>query len=69
MDEKVKKYITRYGQLYIALFNPRLQFFYKVNTNVTKLYTGRPKEKFQQPLERLRIINLRHHHPADKQTV
>jgi hypothetical protein len=27
-------------------------FFYKVNTNVPKLYTGRPKEKLQQLSER-----------------
>jgi hypothetical protein len=50
MDEKVK-YITRYGQIYIVLFNSRLQFFAKIIQIFLKLYTGRPKEKLQQPSE------------------
>jgi hypothetical protein len=43
MDGKVK-YITRYGQIYRVMFKSRLQFFYKDNTNASKIYAGRPKK-------------------------
>jgi hypothetical protein len=52
MDEKLKNILQgmdRYTQYCLIL---DYSFFYKDNTNVPKLYTGMPKEKLQQPLER-----------------
>ena len=69
MDGKVKLYYKVWTNIYSIEFNSRLQFFAKIMQIYSKLYTGRHKSKLQPSSLRnvLWIINLRHHHPADKQ--
>jgi type IV secretory pathway component VirB8 len=69
MDGKVKLYYKVWTNIYIIEFNSRLQFFAKIMQIYSKLYTGRHKRKLQHSNLRnaLRIVNLRHRHPADKQ--
>jgi hypothetical protein len=52
MDEKVKNILQGMDSYTEHCSILDYSFFYKVNTNVTKLYIGRPKEKLQQPSER-----------------
>jgi hypothetical protein len=51
MDEKVKIYYKVWTVIH-SIVQSSITVFSTVNTNVTKLYTGRPKEKLQQPSER-----------------
>jgi hypothetical protein len=48
MDEKVKIYYKVWTNIH-SIIQFSITIFCKDNTNVPKLYTGRPKEKLQQP--------------------
>jgi hypothetical protein len=50
MDEKVKIYYKEWTVIHRSILD--YSFFYRVNTDVPKLYTGKLKEKLQQPSER-----------------
>jgi hypothetical protein len=67
MDGKVKMYITRYGQIYKVLFNSRLQSFAKIIQMFLSSIQAGLKRSFSNLQNVLRVINLRHHHPVDKQ--
>jgi hypothetical protein len=49
MDEKVKINYKVWTVIHRSILD--YGFFYRVNTNVPKLYTGKLKEKLEQPLE------------------
>jgi hypothetical protein len=69
MDGKVKLYYEVWTNIYSIEFNSRLHFFAKIMHIYPKLYTGRHKRKLHASnLQNvLWIINLWHHHPANKQ--
>jgi hypothetical protein len=67
---KGKKYITRYGQVYKVLFNSRSQLsFTKIIQMLISSIQAGLKSSFSSLQNVLWIINLRHHHPVDKQAI
>jgi hypothetical protein len=50
MDKKVKIYYKVFTDIH-SIVHSSVTIFYKDNTNLPKPYTGRPKEKLQQPSE------------------